>query len=200
MLCARSTRIRVECTNVVADEASGRADWQAWYPFSGSGREVHNVIHAEFRFRDGRIVAHVDEFDLWRWSRRRSACRACCSAGRRCCAAVVRANAAAQLARFRARVECRSGVVRTRIARVTGLRGAACEAGRVAARCAARPSMRTSTSEGQQRQCRQMIAATNTAAVAIDRSALTNARKNSSTPTIATRNPEIVDSVNEAFM
>jgi ketosteroid isomerase-like protein len=69
MLCARAAGIRVEVANVVADEASGRADWQAWYPFSGTGRAVHNVIHAEYRFRDGRILTHVDDFDLWRWSR-----------------------------------------------------------------------------------------------------------------------------------
>lgn len=69
MLCARASGIRVEVANVVADEASGRADWQAWYPFSGTGRPVHNVIHAEYRFRDGRILTHVDDFDLWRWSR-----------------------------------------------------------------------------------------------------------------------------------
>jgi ketosteroid isomerase-like protein len=53
----------------VADEASGHADRQAWYPFSGTGREVHNVVQSEFRFRDGRIAAQVDDFDLWRWSR-----------------------------------------------------------------------------------------------------------------------------------
>ena len=102
MLCARSTRIRVECTNVVADEASGRADWQAWYPFSGSGREVHNVIHAEFRFRDGRIVAHVDEFDLWRWSRQALGLPGLLLGWAPLLQHRVRATAAAQLARFRA--------------------------------------------------------------------------------------------------
>ncbi len=69
MLCARAQGIRVEVANVVADEATGSADWQAWYPFSGTGRQVHNLIHAEYRFRDGRILTHVDDFDLWRWSR-----------------------------------------------------------------------------------------------------------------------------------
>jgi ketosteroid isomerase-like protein len=69
MLCTRAEGIRVEVAGIVADEASGRADWQAWYAFSGTGRPVHNVIHAEFRFRDGRILTHVDDFDLWRWSR-----------------------------------------------------------------------------------------------------------------------------------
>jgi hypothetical protein len=30
---------------------------------------VINDIHASFIFRDGKIVRHVDQFDLWRWSR-----------------------------------------------------------------------------------------------------------------------------------
>jgi uncharacterized protein len=69
MLCARGADLRVEFDGVAADATSGRANWQAWYTFSGSGRRVHNVIAARFRFEDGLIVEHVDEFDFWRWSR-----------------------------------------------------------------------------------------------------------------------------------
>jgi hypothetical protein len=29
---------------------------------------VHNIIDATFTFRDGKIVRHVDRFDLWRWA------------------------------------------------------------------------------------------------------------------------------------
>ena len=101
MLCSRSTRIRVEVANVVADEASGRADWQAWYPFSGTGREVHNLIHAEFRFRDGRIVSHVDEFDLWRWSRQALGAPGLLLGWTPLLRNRVRATASAQLSRFR---------------------------------------------------------------------------------------------------
>jgi ketosteroid isomerase-like protein len=69
MLCARGADLRVEFTNVAADDSSGGADWQAWYTFSATGRAVHNIIHAHFRFADGLVVEHVDEFDFWRWSR-----------------------------------------------------------------------------------------------------------------------------------
>lgn len=69
MLCERGKDLRVEFANVRADAATGSADWQAWYRFSKSGRPVHNVIRARFRFRDGLIVEHVDDFDFWRWSR-----------------------------------------------------------------------------------------------------------------------------------
>jgi hypothetical protein len=29
---------------------------------------VHNRIDARFRFRDGKIVEHVDTFPLWKWA------------------------------------------------------------------------------------------------------------------------------------
>jgi ketosteroid isomerase-like protein len=69
MLCERGKDLRVEFSEVRTDGDRGSADWQAWYRFSKSGRPVHNVIHAEFRFRDGLICEHVDNFDFWRWSR-----------------------------------------------------------------------------------------------------------------------------------
>lgn len=69
MLCSRGADLRIEYTNVHADDTSGAADWQAWYSFSATGRAVHNIIHARFRFADGLIVEHIDEFDFWRWSR-----------------------------------------------------------------------------------------------------------------------------------
>ena len=69
MLCARGADLRIEFANVTAQADRGGADWQAWYTFSGTGRPVHNIIHADFRFADGLIAEHVDTFDFWRWSR-----------------------------------------------------------------------------------------------------------------------------------
>jgi ketosteroid isomerase-like protein len=69
MLCARGKDLRIEFRDVSADETIGRAHWEAWYTFSASGRQVHNVIDAEFRFANGLIVEHRDRFDLYRWTR-----------------------------------------------------------------------------------------------------------------------------------
>jgi ketosteroid isomerase-like protein len=69
MLCERGKDLRIEHSNVTGGDGVGAADWQAWYTFSATGRPVHNVIHAQFRFRDGRFVEHIDRFDFWRWSR-----------------------------------------------------------------------------------------------------------------------------------
>lgn len=69
MLCQRATDLRVEFRDVVTDGDRGSAHWEAWYSYGATGRPVHNVIEASFRFRDGRIAEHVDRFDLYRWSR-----------------------------------------------------------------------------------------------------------------------------------
>jgi len=69
MLCARATDLEITFGDVQADDARGRARWKARYTFTQTGRRVHNAIAAEFEFRDGLIVRHVDRFDFWRWSR-----------------------------------------------------------------------------------------------------------------------------------
>lgn len=54
---------------VETDASRGSAHWEPRYRFSATGRRVHNIIEAEFEFRDGLIVRHRDRFNLWRWSR-----------------------------------------------------------------------------------------------------------------------------------
>lgn len=69
MLCARGKDLRVEHSAVSADDAAGRAHWDAYYTFSGTGRKVVNRIDARFEFKDGLIVRHVDQFSFYRWAR-----------------------------------------------------------------------------------------------------------------------------------
>jgi ketosteroid isomerase-like protein len=69
MLCARAQDLAIEFGDVHADDARGRAHWDARYTFSPTGRRVHNVIDAAFGFRDGLIAHHVDRFGFWRWAR-----------------------------------------------------------------------------------------------------------------------------------
>ncbi len=44
------------------------AHWEPIYTFSKTGRKVHNVIDAEFEFKDGLIIKHTDHFNLHRWA------------------------------------------------------------------------------------------------------------------------------------
>lgn len=68
MLIERAKALEVSFNGVVADDHAGQAHWEARYPFTKTGRLVHNVIEARFAFRDGKISRHVDSFNLWRWA------------------------------------------------------------------------------------------------------------------------------------
>ena len=68
MLTGRATDLEIELREHDAGEDSGSAHWIARYTFS-TGRPVVNDIQATFRFADGLIADHVDEFDFRRWAR-----------------------------------------------------------------------------------------------------------------------------------
>lgn len=68
MLCERGKDLRVTVADIQGDAATGSARWEASYTFSATGRQVHNVITAHFEFAEGRILRHIDRFDLYRWA------------------------------------------------------------------------------------------------------------------------------------
>lgn len=70
MLCGnqKGKGLKVTHSNVMADTTKGSANWEAHYTFSKTGRKVHNIISAEFEFKDGLIIKHTDTFNLHRWS------------------------------------------------------------------------------------------------------------------------------------
>jgi ketosteroid isomerase-like protein len=69
MLITSGKDLRVTFGQVSANETTGTCRWEAWYTFSRTGRNVHNIISASFEFQDGKILRHEDTFDFWRWSR-----------------------------------------------------------------------------------------------------------------------------------
>jgi hypothetical protein len=68
MFCETGTDLRVEASDVQADDRNGSARWDAWYTFAATGRKVHNVIRARFEFEDGLIRRHEDSFSFPRWA------------------------------------------------------------------------------------------------------------------------------------
>ncbi len=64
---AKELSITFDSVKTKGDEAT--CHWEAVYPFSRTGRKVHNKITAKFTFKDGKILKHQDSFDLWKWSR-----------------------------------------------------------------------------------------------------------------------------------
>ena len=71
MLCLsqKGKDFSLRVTHTAFDENQGRANWEATYTFSKTGRKVHNIIQADFTCRDGKIMQHTDHFDLYRWSK-----------------------------------------------------------------------------------------------------------------------------------
>lgn len=69
MLISSASDLKISYSNVTADERVGKCRWEAWYTFSKTGRPVHNMIDAQFAFREGKILSHLDKFDFWSWSR-----------------------------------------------------------------------------------------------------------------------------------
>ncbi len=69
MLCERGKDMTLVSSGIEADDTSGKAHWEATYTFSTTGRPVHNIIDAEFTFKDGKIATHNDNFSFWKWSR-----------------------------------------------------------------------------------------------------------------------------------
>ncbi len=69
MLLERSKgELEITHSHVLSNAQTGSADWVAVYMFSTTGRRVINRIHAEFEFKDGKIVRHTDSFDLHKWA------------------------------------------------------------------------------------------------------------------------------------
>lgn len=68
MLCERGADLQIDFRDVAADDASGRAHWDARYTFSATGRKVLNKVDAEFEFKDGKIIRHRDHFSFTQWA------------------------------------------------------------------------------------------------------------------------------------
>ena len=69
MLLGRASSIVVTSQLISATEDSAVTRWEADYPFSQTGRQVHNVVTATMQMQGGLILRHVDSFDFWAWSR-----------------------------------------------------------------------------------------------------------------------------------
>lgn len=71
MLLTNQTKItfKVTSSGVCMDENTGLAHWEALYVFPKTNRNVHNKVNAEFKFKDGKIIAHKDSFSLYGWSK-----------------------------------------------------------------------------------------------------------------------------------
>ncbi len=70
MLCdsQKGKEFKVKASKIEYNNLRGTAHWEAFYIFRKTGRKVHNIVNAEFEFKDGKIINHIDRFDLHKWS------------------------------------------------------------------------------------------------------------------------------------
>jgi ketosteroid isomerase-like protein len=69
MLAGHATDLEIELHEHEAGEDSGAAHWIARYTFPTTGRPVVKDVRASFRFAEGLIADHVDDFDLRSWAK-----------------------------------------------------------------------------------------------------------------------------------
>ena len=68
MLCSHAQGFELVFSEIQADNEVGSVHWEAKYIFSMTNRKVHNKINASFKFKDGKIIKHDDDFNFWKWS------------------------------------------------------------------------------------------------------------------------------------
>jgi ketosteroid isomerase-like protein len=70
MLCEsqKGKDFKVDFSNIEPSDKGGSALWEAKYIFSKTGRGVHNRIRASFEITNGKIISHIDDFDLKKWA------------------------------------------------------------------------------------------------------------------------------------
>lgn len=69
MFCTKGKEMEITFGPVESNGEKVKTRWIARYLFSATGKQVVNVIDAEFTFHDGKIVTHRDHFDFAGWAR-----------------------------------------------------------------------------------------------------------------------------------
>lgn len=69
LLSRKESELNIDYSGVSVNGESGEAYWIASYKYGRKKRPVVNKIHSRFKFRNGKIMEQVDDFDLWAWSR-----------------------------------------------------------------------------------------------------------------------------------
>jgi ABC-type enterochelin transport system ATPase subunit len=68
MLCLKAQEFHLRYEILEINDGFARVKWEADYLFSKTNRTVKNKVIAEMYFKDGKIIKHIDSFNLWKWS------------------------------------------------------------------------------------------------------------------------------------
>lgn len=68
MLLSRKEESDFSLSFTIDPNSDDKANWVAQYNYGSKKRKVVNRVSARFKFKDGKIIQHVDSFDLWKWT------------------------------------------------------------------------------------------------------------------------------------
>ncbi len=68
MLITKSKgKLEIEYNIIKTDNRTASVQWTAIYTFGKKQREIKNVIHSQFQFKEGLIIKQKDDFNIWTW-------------------------------------------------------------------------------------------------------------------------------------
>jgi ketosteroid isomerase-like protein len=69
LLSQKKANLTISFDRIDVSSNTGKAHWTAEYLYGKSKRKVTNIVRAEFKFKEGKIIEHIDTFDLWKWTK-----------------------------------------------------------------------------------------------------------------------------------
>ncbi|WP_194767596.1 nuclear transport factor 2 family protein [Tamlana sp. I1] len=69
LLAQKKSKTKITFNGIEATEETGKANWIAEYVYGAKKRNVINKVNAHFKFKDGKIIEHIDTFNLWTWTK-----------------------------------------------------------------------------------------------------------------------------------
>ncbi|MBU2951349.1 nuclear transport factor 2 family protein [Tamlana agarivorans] len=68
LLSGKAEPAKISFNNIEATLENGSANWKAEYFYGAKKRKVINNIKVNFKFKEGKIIEHIDSFNLWKWT------------------------------------------------------------------------------------------------------------------------------------
>jgi ketosteroid isomerase-like protein len=69
LLSKKDSDLKIDYKILKTDDNYGKVNWTARYNYGPKKRKVVNKVTANFEFKDGKIIKHTDDFNLWTWSK-----------------------------------------------------------------------------------------------------------------------------------
>lgn len=69
LLSKKDNSFSISYSDIETSNNTGQINWVAEYNYGPQNRKVINKVSSKFTFSEGKIIEHIDYFNLWRWTR-----------------------------------------------------------------------------------------------------------------------------------